>query len=246
MTLNSRATFAFPSEADLNARYVRRFVGGVLAADTYLGDNSAGLGQEVVLANPNGPVMGRMPSDTLSSLLEANDGGRFLNRLKVYRFGGIPQFRLIQAGGTAQAPVATANGQNLGTFAWSGYSGSAELNGIELQGVTREAFSPTTAGSYFAVRAVDVGTATLKSIIFVQGGGVGVGEISMRQGDSRIVPTAAFRVRNPANTGNVIDSGNDDLSFFNVPRVSRQLVPLGSSSDTIINALNNLGLFRLV
>jgi hypothetical protein len=62
----------------------------------------------------------------------------------------------------------------------------------------------------------------------------------------RFVPVSTAALRNPADTGNVVEWGADVLGFFNVAPVARQLVPLGSTPDQIINALNNLGLFRLV
>jgi len=61
-----------------------------------------------------------------------------------------------------------------------------------------------------------------------------------------IRPTTQGRLMNLADTTAVFQWGADVAGFFGVTPAARQLVALGSTTDDVINALNNLGLFRLI
>jgi hypothetical protein len=61
-----------------------------------------------------------------------------------------------------------------------------------------------------------------------------------------IRPTTRGRLMNITDTTPVFEWGADVAGFFGVTPAARQLVPIGSSTDDVINALNTLGLFRLI
>lgn len=58
-------------------------------------------------------------------------------------------------------------------------------------------------------------------------------------------PATIGRLRNPANSANVVEWGADTLGFYNVAPTTRQTVPLGSTTDTLLTALATLGLIAL-
>lgn len=236
------------SRSTADGLYIKRFVGSVLAGDTYLGNNPSGT--EVVLSNPNGPVMGGIPSSYLySQFSEANDGGRFGQRVKIVRAGSSSgaQLQGYSALGTLAAPTASQNGNNLLTVTGIGFGATVARVAASIVIVARENFTDSASGGALDIRSVPVGTATAITTHRLQSA-AGTGEFLSIQATYRFIPssTGVIQIRNRTNTANVIETGADDIGFYGVARVARQLVPLGSTTDTVINALNALGLVRLV
>lgn len=110
-------------------------------------------------------------------------------------------------------------------------TGNALAAGIELRG-------GEPVGSGTALQT-DV------ALVRVVSGGSGVAEVIGRQNVLRIVPVAAGELRNSGNTDHVIQWGADTLGFFGAGAVARPTVPLGSSTDDLLNALATLGLIGL-
>lgn len=239
--LSSRGVFPFPSQADLDARYVRRFVGNDLAADT------ATIGGEPSLFNPSGPTMGRIPADVSTALIETNDGGRFGNRMVVLRPNSDARIIGSRFNGSFQAPTALLVNQTGATFEARGYDGVGLNRALaQLAGRARENVTPTAHGGEWIFSATRVGTTSIDSLFIVRSGGVGIAEQVGFAATMRMIPNTEGQLRNPSNSENRFAWDGTGLSFFNVPTVGRQLVPLGSTTDQVITALNSLGLFRLV
>lgn len=232
-----------------DGRYIKRFVGGVLAGDTYLGDNSAGSGQEVVLASPNGPFMAGVASDISPSLLIAGDGARFTPRVRVIRFGATPNFIGIRPGGTPSAPT-----QSLTNYVMVGLTGSAwsdagtEVTAGVIQLALREAVTPTSVGSAWAVQAVDLGSSTNKTIITFRGGGAGVAEIAGVQTITRFIPVSGgtMRLRNASNTADLLEVGSG-LGFFGTANIAKPTVTGSRGGNAALaSALTQLAALGLI
>ena len=76
-------------------------------------------------------------------------------------------------------------------------------------------------------------------------GGAGIANWTTVRDTLRIIPVVTGQLRNPSNGASVIAWGADTLGFFNTAPVARPTVALGSSTDDLITALNNLGLIGI-
>jgi hypothetical protein len=236
------------SRTRADERYVHRFVGNVLAADTYLGDNSAGAGQEVVLSNPSGPVMGGFPKNTHGSLFSPTDGLRAAIRVRIIRTGGVAALMVGHAiGGTFDAPTGALASAGMGGVAGNARTSTGtDVTPALFQCNLRENATAAAFGSQWDMSVVDVGGATLKAILSARGGGANIAEYLLRQATGRFIPTTTGSLRNPANTQDVLAWDATGVGFNGVPTVARPLLPLACTTVDIANALNTLGLTRLV
>ncbi|MBX3704581.1 MAG: hypothetical protein KF822_12470 [Steroidobacteraceae bacterium] len=163
------------SQAD--GRYVRRFVGATLTADTYLGDNASGPGQEVVLSNPSGPIMGALPLSVPPALYEAGDGGRFANRVKIFRLGLNASIRGGRVNGSYAAPLAVTAGEGLFNVESAGWDGVALSLGGRVGFVATEPWGPAARGTRIFLGAVRDGSTSLAALLW-ESPSVGLGLLS--------------------------------------------------------------------
>lgn len=246
--LSSRGTFAFPSQADLDARYVRRFVGATLAADTIQQTNSGGT--EIALVAPNGSINAGLALDTSNTLKRVGVTGRFNIGSSMIRASAIsaPAVQFIRSRGTVQTPTGALSGDAIGALSMLPVldGGLAIAEAAQFAAVLRENAVSGSVGTLWRLRAANIGSSALQDLLDVYGLGVGVAGVSSPQGTLRMFAASSLQIRNPANSSSLFEADATGLAFFNVPTVARQLVPLGSTTDQVITALNNLGLFRLV
>jgi len=194
MPLTSHSILVGLDTAEGDVRYVRRFVGVVLTADTYLGDNAAGIGTEVVLANPNGPVMGGLGSATHRSLLFAGQYGRFRDVAGVVRAGNSANISLNHANGSLAAPTGSLSGDFLGQLSTSGYTGdTSEL--IQVGRIRLRALANVTSTETYGEWLVDVGRAgvvTKVNVMRLRSGGANIAEWLSDQATLRIIGGATL------------------------------------------------------
>lgn len=197
------------SRAAADGRYVRRFVGTTLTAETGLlhGANT--------LYNPNGPVSGGLPTNISSVLLSPSDGLRARENVRIMREQNAAILTFTRVNGTLAVPTALGTFENIGSLQFRGADGgggAVYCAGLDFQ--TREAFTPTARGTGAYLELVDVGTTALKRVQYWRGGGVGIGEWLGSQATTRLVPTTTFQARNAANSASRIEWGDAGLGFF--------------------------------
>lgn len=189
------------SRASADGRYVRRFVGATLAADTYLGDNAAGVGQEVVFSNPNGPVMGGIPKDAAAILLGTGDGVRAATRIRVMRLNNSGAIVGMRINGSFQAPSQNLVSDTMQAFFSNAVTDTGTIvTPTSYQASLRESATAAAHGSQQEFFVVDVGSNALKSVFRLRGGGANVAEWQSLQPTLRLLPNTAGALRNPANT----------------------------------------------
>lgn len=191
-----------------DARWLRRFVvvGGVSIETARVRsqvDQSGG--NETVLENPTGVVQGgAIPANAdADSFLEASDGGRFGQRVKITRVGNTPVLAGIRAEGTYAAPTPPLSGATLfqvNSRPVVQNNGPSQVTGA-LVFVARENIGAAAWGTAVRVQAGRVGAAVSDEIVGFQSGGAGIAEIESRPATLRLLPGAtAFVIRDSGNT----------------------------------------------
>lgn len=188
--------------------FVRRFVsvGGVatLAGNTRTQVDGAA-GTETVLENPTGVVQGgSIPANAVpAAFLEATDGGRFGQRVKILRIGNTPVLAGVRAEGTYAAPTPPLSGANLfqiNARPVTTAGGASTVTGAILWSA-RENMGPAAWGTRMEVQAGRVGAATADLVAYFQSGGAGVAEWLSPLGTLRLVPGGtAYVIRDSGNT----------------------------------------------
>lgn len=225
------------SRGQADGRYIKRYVGAVLAGDTFTQTNSSGT--ELTLANPNGSVMGGIPLNVLPALIGSNlYRGRFNNRIGVWGPGSVAQIDGCRFNGTYDTPTAVAvSGTQLAALRGLGYDGASLALSSEIIMRSDEGFDATKAGGSMVFRTVTLGTRTIENR-FTIGGAAAISELRSSQTSTRIVPVTAgmIQVRNPLNTANVIETGTDDAAFFGGARVTRRAAIANPAGGATIDA----------
>jgi hypothetical protein len=223
------------SSAEGDARYVPRFVGGIETGRAALQEVSSGV-EEPTLSNPNGAVMGGFPTDTSPSLFDAGDGGRFATRLRIVRVGNAAVMVCARAAGTLQAPTALGSGLAIGGLNANPYHGTGYVTAGLAVFNTREAVTPTAAGSTFQIQVCDIGGVTLKAAFTARGGGAGVSEWQFNEATGRILPTTAGQLRNPANTATALEWNATGLGVFGATPVARSAAIANAAGGATVDA----------
>jgi hypothetical protein len=224
MTLNSRGVVFGLDTNQADARYVRRFVGATLTADT-IAITTQGGGSDDALINPSGPVIGNIPTDVSSALLAASQGGIFGVQARVLRVGANPSVIAARANGTFQVPTGLLNAQGMGAFEARGFDPDSQniLQGVEMIGVARENWSSAGQGAEWTFNGKAIG-ATALAPMFTMRTDAGISLLSMRQAEGRILPTTSGNLRNPANTANRLSWDATGLGFFGVAPIARPTI----------------------
>jgi hypothetical protein len=208
--------------------------GGILGLGMSLTRSEAD-GAYVPRYNPSGAAAGLVLSSRFIESAASVIGDDAPGTFSVRRFNGTPQ-----------APTAVLSGEVAGLLTTIAWNGTAWVTTSQIRTGQLENVTATAHGAELVFRTVELGGTNLRSVVAMRAA-LGTGDIIGAQTVLRVVPTTAGTgaLRTPLNTASVVDWGQDTLGFYNVARVARQLVPLGSTTDTVINALNALGLIRL-
>jgi hypothetical protein len=230
------------TEAD--GLYIRRFVDGVLAGDTWE-QNASGAIPEVVLGNQNGPVQGRLPLGTSTLFLESLDGGRFAERLKVMRASAasLPIISLIRARGTLLAPTQVLSGDSCGTLEFQAVTdGNTRAAVARIDASARENITTTAQGGTGRLYARDLAGTTERQIWGWLSDGAGIGRVYGLQTITRIVPAGSgtVRIRNNTNTADLIEVGSG-IGFFGTANIAKPTITGAKGGNAALASLLTQG-----
>jgi hypothetical protein len=199
--------------------------------------------REVVAWNPNGPLMSRVPTNATTLFLEASDGGRIGNRLKVIRWGLIPIFTFGRANGTADAPTGVLSGEVVGSFEASATldTGTSRVAIARFEFVARENITATAQGGEFRIYARDLAGTSERTLARYRSGGSGIAEWLSGQAALRFIPatSGSFAWRNAANSADTMTLNEAGTTFtmplvtaavFGVDPTGSQLMRVGGSA----------------
>jgi hypothetical protein len=174
------------SQPQADGRYVRRFVGASLAADSYSQQVATGA-FEPTLGNPSGPLQGGIPLDAAPTLLDAGDGARFGTRIRVVRIGNPGTIALARANGSFQAPTQVLINETAGSLACNARNDAGGYTFLgQASFLARENVTATAGGSSFIVSVPDIGTVSAKAVATFRGGGASIAEWLPNQTTFRI------------------------------------------------------------
>jgi hypothetical protein len=235
------------SRSQADGRYVRRLVGTTLTAETYLGDNSAGVGQERVLANPNGPIMAGIPQNLAPILAQSGDGARIATRVRIMRLGNSGAVVGMRINGTFAAPTQNLASDTMQAFFANALTDTGTLvTPTSYQASLRENATATTFGSQQEFFVCDLGAAVLKSVLRIRGGGANIGEWGGQQATTRIVVLTTGQIRTPANTANLIEWNATGLGFNNSAPIAKPTITGSRGANaalaSLLTALASYGL----
>jgi hypothetical protein len=237
MPLTSHSILVGLDTAEGDVRYVRRFVGAVLTADTYLGDDVGGVGVEYVLSNPAGPVMGRVPMDVSTALLRQGDGARFGARIaqlsaSASQFAG-GHFMAVRTRGTLQVPSPVIANDWMGIFSAYAYDGVAVRSCAELVFLAEENIGAASVGTRAALRIGRTGSGSVESVTTWRIPSAGIGEQSSGPSTCRIVGGSTLTgFRNAGNTAYL-----DQWTDVGVRRIIGPIAIGSVAADPVASAL---------
>lgn len=214
------------SRSAADGRYVQRFVGPTLAADTYTRTVQGG-GSVPALINPNGPVIGNVPADAAAAVIAASQGGIFGTQARVLRAGANGSVIVARFNGTYQAPTGVLIAQNCGGFEVRGYDPDSAnvLQGAQIFGQTRETWSAAGQGMGLVFQVKGVGDTSLRNAISLDAASAGtILELRMMPATGRIIPATTGQLRNPANTATLVEWNATGLGFFGVAPIARPTI----------------------
>jgi hypothetical protein len=232
------------SQGEADGRYVKRYVGATLAADT------AEINGQPTLYNPNGPVMGLLPDDAAPVLLVSGTGGRFGTSVEVVRAGGgfsSATMRGTTVGGSLQSPAANASGDRLFTVTGAGYDGAQSRSTGQIFFRTIEAWTPTALGTEIVFAPVALGTQGVFSALRMRSDAAGVLDLILDRGTTRFRPATRAQLRNPSDTATHLEWDATGLSVYGVPTVARQTVTGSRASGAaLVDLLLKLQTFGVI
>lgn len=218
-----------------------------MAGDTYAQVVESGA-SEIALGNPNGAVYGRVPLDIATSLIPDAYGSHATRAANVIDASDTAtqraSLRLARARGSLQVPAAVQGDDELGAVEFAGYDSLAVGVGASIVGRATFGWSPTNHGTRLLYRIVPVSSTTPQNA-FSMNATTTASTFEGWRPTMRIVPFGGTgQLRDSADSQSLMTWISNTLSFFGVPTVTRRLVPLGSTTDQVITALQELGLFR--
>lgn len=223
------------TRAQADGRYVKRFVGSALAADTGI------IAGEPTLFNPSGPVMGGLPLNTVAAAFNPGDGGRFGTRLRVVRFGATnagAQVQGVFARGTPDAPTAVQSGDGLLALGGQGFDGSDFNQQASVRIVATEAWTSSARGAEVQIAATASGSTTQQGVInFRRASAATAAEMVSGSGTLRLIPLASATLRNPSNTADLIEWNATGLGFFGTAPIAKPTVTGSRSGNAALASL---------
>lgn len=233
------------SQAVGDGRYVRRFVGATLAADSYA-VTATGPTAEVAMGNPNGAVESLLPTTALNNAWrEAGDGARFGSRLKINRLNNTPVLAGTRGNGTFAAPTAPLNAEvlfqiNSRPVTDTGGAGTSAVTGA-IAFVARENLGAAAWGTLVRVSAGRVGAATTDIISEYRSGGAGIAEVVGGVATWRLVPLTTGQIRNPANSANYLEWNATGVGFFGATPIARPTITGSRGANAALASLLTQG-----
>lgn len=222
------------TRAQADGRYVKRFVGSTLTAETREQENSVGAFEPVLSASG---IISGIPSDVSPSLVAVNFPTRLGESLELVNAGAAAQMTFIRAGGTFQAPSQLLSGLSPLSITAAGWDPTG-LPGIAQVIVTaRENITPTARGARWRFLAGDVGSSSVKDLLEFRGGGVSIAELVSGQATFRIVPITRTQLRDPSNTATRIEVDATGLGFFGTAPIVKPTVTGAKGGNAALTSL---------
>ncbi|MCW5591054.1 MAG: hypothetical protein KIS74_03045 [Burkholderiales bacterium] len=166
---------------------------------------AAASGREVAAWNPTGPVMAGLPLNTAASLLRTGQAVRFGGQGTMIRVSAAPNWLGLRVNGSYDSPTNAVSGDTLvglSAITLASDGNFYSVGRVEVQ--ARETPTGTANGTRLALIATAVGSASTKTIVYVQGGGTSIGELVSGQPTLRLIPGATqFAIRDSGNTADV-------------------------------------------
>lgn len=233
------------SVAEADGRYVRRYVGATLVADTRSAPFSGGA-EDFLWASS---LRAGLPDDTAPDLLNGGPSIRALDNISVVNAGNTAVFSGVRVAGTLQAPAQPDVGAVTMAFRSLSYTGSGLHQSARLNFQTAEAHTPAAMGMRAVLGVIQLGSTNLRDVVEWTAPSLGVALWGpAAQSTLHILgASSSSALRNPADTANVIEWGADVLAFYNVAPVARQTI-LGSrgSGAALVDLLTKLALTGLI
>lgn len=236
------------SRAAGDARYVRRFVGATLAADTYNVVDSAGA-TVPALATPNGVIESQLPTDALAGTFRpAGDGARFGPTVTVHGVNRPPVLQFVCGEGTYQAPTAPLSGTPLAQISSRAVTDGAGTTNVvgSFLWRARENLTALAWGTQFEVVVGRFGGAARVTPMTVRGQ-AGLSEWMFSLATGRMIPTTLGALRNPANTVDLVSWDASGVGFQGTAPIAKPTVT-GSrlASPALASLLTQLAAYGLI
>ncbi len=223
------------TRAQADGRYVRRFVGSALAADTGI------IAGEPTLFNPSGPVMGGIPLNTPVVALDVGDGGRFGTRVKILRVGNTTAGAQVQglfARGAIGSLAVVQAGDALLALGGQGYDGTNFNQQAAVRILATEAWTGSARGAEVQVIATASGSTAQQGVIkFRRAVGVTAAEVVSDSATLRIIPITSGALRNPSNTADLIEWNATGLGFFGTAPIAKPTVTGAKGGNAALTSL---------
>lgn len=223
------------SAGTADGRFVRRYVGATLAAETR--NQITAFDTSAILSAPVS-VHGRLSELISPSLMDISCGGRFGNAVLVYD-NGSPIIGAVRYAGTVDTPTQITAGTRVGDFSAFAYDGSAPVL-IGRMTWTPSVNVTTTAKDGKLSFAVGRGS-SLPTVFGMTSSASGISALTAEQASARLVPQGTWQGRNVANTGNVIEWGADTLGFYNVAPIARPTITGSRGGNAALASLLTQG-----
>ena len=153
-----------PGLAVLDDRYIKRFVNGVLTADTGTRTVEGG-GSERVLESYGAQILGSVPTDLAPVLLGAGVGVQAYVQSRAIRNLSAASFVGVRFNGTPAAPAAVGSGNSVVDLAANPFDGVSTSRTAAITAQTTEAHTPTAKGTQWLIQVTPPGTTALTQII---------------------------------------------------------------------------------
>lgn len=233
--VESRAFYPAPSQAELDARYIRRFVNGVETGGTAEFTDVVGAAQRALFGT-NQVYAGFAPADIAGGLVRPGPGSFVREAERIYRAGGSPLLSFVRVNGTYLAPTEPAANDVLGDISGNGYISSLNdiRGGAGVRFIARNAWSATDRSSFVRIIGVATGSTSILSVLEVEPTATAVAEVFSPLATLRIRPTTSGQLRNPAGTATVVEWNATGLGLFGVAPVARSAeIPDAAGGATV-------------
>jgi hypothetical protein len=136
---------------------------------------------------------------------------------------GSPQITFQDAGGTLLAPTASLAGLSARVTSEC-FDGTVMSSGGALVANAEENWSPTGKGLSWRFSGTGIGETSPRVIAYFRTALGAANSLELLGTVSRVVPNAIGQLRNPFNTGNVVEWGADTLGFHNAAPITIQTI----------------------
>lgn len=234
-----------------DGRYIRRYVGDVLTADTRT-VNQQGGGSAPGLWLPAGPVVANIPLNASANVFAGSNGAYFGIQARVIRAGSNPSFLTVRVNGTFQAPSSILNNQTLGGYEMRGYESTAAnvLQGAQIVANSSEDWTASGRGTRMFFQTVPIGDTNLRNVFDIFSESAGAASVFRSMAPTlRFLPASggAVNLRDDADSVTLLSFGNGGLSFFGAAR-SGQLTVTGSrgGNAALASLLTQLATYGII